>query len=191
VHLEHVELGIGVMLASATANLVVSRAYLYPVARRTDSAALEADAAHLLTDVYTSLGIAGGLILVRLTGYGFFDPVLAICVAVLIMWTAWHLVSHSTRVLLDEALPDEELELVREKVAEHRGELIIGYHKLRTRKAGSKRHIDLHITVPDKMTIGEAHAAAQHIEDDISGLLPNSEVLVHIEPSGHDREDDT
>jgi cation diffusion facilitator family transporter len=191
VHLEHVELGIAVMLVSAAVNLAVSRLYLYPVARRTDSAALEADAAHLLTDVYTSAGVAGGLILVQLTGYEFFDPLIALCVAVLIMWTAWRLVSHSTRVLLDEALPDDELELVREKVSEHRGELIIGYHKLRTRRAGSKRHIDLHITVPDEMTVGEAHAAAQHIEDDIAGLLPSVEVLVHIEPSGHDREDDS
>jgi cation diffusion facilitator family transporter len=191
VHLDHVELGIAVMLVSAVTNLAVSRGYLYPVARRTESAALEADAAHLLTDVYTSAGIAGGLVLVKVTGYESFDPILAICVAVLIMWTAWGLVSHSTRILLDEALPDEELELVRATVAEHRGELILGYHKLRTRRAGSKRHIDLHITVPDQMTVGEAHAAAQHIEDDIAELLPSTEVLVHIEPSGHDREDDS
>jgi len=191
VHLEHVELGIAVMLVSAAANLIVSRAYLNPVARRTDSAALEADAAHLLTDVYTSAGIAGGLVLVKVTGLEFFDPLLAICVAVLIMWTAWRLVSHSTRILLDEALPDDELEQIREKVAEHRGKLIVGYHKLRTRRAGSKRHIDLHITVPDQMTIGEAHDVAEHIEEDLSGLLTHTEVLVHIEPSTHDREDDS
>ena len=191
VHIEHVELGIAVMLVSAVANLIVSRGYLYPVARRTESAALEADAAHLLTDVYTSLGIAGGRILVRSTGYTFFDPVLAICVAVLIMWTAWRLVSHSTRVLLDETLPDDELELIRTKVAEHRGELIIGYHKLRTRRAGSKRHIDLHITVSDEMTVGEAHDIAEHITADITELLPHTEVLVHIEPSEHERDDES
>jgi cation diffusion facilitator family transporter len=191
VHIDHVELGIGVMLVSAVANLAVSRGYLYPVARRTDSAALEADAAHLLTDVYTSLGIAGGLVLVRVTGYTFFDPVLAICVAALIMWTAWKLVSHSTRVLLDEALPDEELEMIREKVAEHRGELIVGYHKLRSRRAGSKRHIDLHVTVPDDMTVAEAHEIAEHIMADLGELLSNTEALVHVEPRSHDREDDS
>jgi cation diffusion facilitator family transporter len=189
VHIDHLPLAIGVMVVSAVANLVVSKGYLYPVARRTDSAALEADAAHLLTDVYTSAGIAAGLVLVRITGYTFFDPVLAICVAVLIMWTAWRLVSRSTRVLLDEALPDDELELIRGKVAEHRGELIIGYHKLRTRRAGSKRHIDLHITVPDEMTVGEAHDIAEHISTDIAELLPHTEVLVHVEPATHERDD--
>ena len=85
-------------------------------------------------------------------------------------------------MLLDEALPDDELEIVRATVAEHRGELIIGYHKLRARRAGSKRHIDLHITVPGDMTIGAAHEIAEHIEADITATLPNTEVLVHVEP---------
>jgi len=191
VDLDHVPLAIAVMLVSAGTNLAVSRGYLYPVARRTDSAALEADAAHLLTDVYTSLGVAGGLVLVEVTGVEELDPLVAIAVALLITWTSWRLVSHSTRVLLDEALPDDEVEELREAVAEHRGELIVGYHKLRTRRAGSKRHIDLHITVPDQMTIAEAHDVAEHIEADIVERLPNCEVLVHIEPSTHEREDDS
>ena len=188
--LDHVPLAIAVMLVSAGVNLAVSRGYLAPVARRTDSAALEADAAHLLTDVYTSLGVAGGLALVEVTGVTALDPLVAIAVALLITWTSWRLVSRSTRVLLDEALPDDEVEELREAVAEHRGELIVGYHKLRTRRAGSKRHIDLHITVPDQMTIAEAHDVADHIEADIAERLPNCEVLVHIEPSTHDRDDD-
>jgi len=92
--------------------------------------------------------------------------------------------------LLDEALPDDELELIREKVAEHRGELIIGYHKLRTRRAGSKRHIDLHITVPDEMTVGAAHDIAEHITRDLEEMIPHAEVLVHIEPAtAHERDD--
>jgi len=191
VHLDHVPLAIAVMLVSAGVNLAVSRGYLSPVARRTDSAALEADAAHLQTDVYTSLGVAAGLALVELTGVEEIDPIVAIVVALLITWTAWRLVSRSTRVLLDEALPDDEVEELREAVAEHRGELILGYHKLRTRRAGSKRHIDLHITVPDQMTIAQAHDVAEHIEADIAERLPNCEVLVHIEPSTHDRDDDS
>lgn len=189
-HIEHIELGVGVMLVSAGANLLVSRGFLSPIARRTDSAALEADAAHLLTDVYTSAGIAFGLILVRVTGWEYFDPILAIAVAMLIVWTGWRLVSRSTRVLLDEALPDDELELIGEKVAEHRGKLIIGFHRLRSRKAGSKRLIDLHVTVPDDMTVAEAHAVAEHIMADIAKLLPNSEALVHVEPRSHDPEND-
>jgi cation diffusion facilitator family transporter len=189
-HLEHIELAIAVMLVSAGVNLWVARGVLSPIARRTDSAALEADAAHHLTDVYTSLGIAAGLALVRLTGWQYFDPILAIAVALLIVWTGWRLVDRSTRVLLDEALPDDELELIGEKVAEHRGELIIGFHRLRSRKAGSKRLIDLHITVPDDMTVAQAHAVAEHIEADIAELLPNSEALVHVEPRSHDPESD-
>ncbi len=159
------------MLVSAAVNLGLAL-YLYPVARRTDSAALRADAAHHLTDVYTSVGVAGGLFLAGLTGKDYFDPLLAIGVAVLIMWTAWQLVSRSTRVLLDEALPADELEMVRATVKEHRGQLILGYHKLRARRAGSKRQIDLHVTVPDDMPIGEAHDIAEHIEADITARLP-------------------
>jgi cation diffusion facilitator family transporter len=189
-HIEHLELAVGVMIVSAGANLLVSRGVLSPVAKRTDSAALEADAAHLLTDVYTSAGIACGLVLVKVTGWEYFDPILAIAVALLIVWTGWRLVDRSTRVLLDEALPDDELELIGEKVAEHRGELIIGFHRLRSRKAGSKRLIDLHITVPDDMTVDEAHGVAEHIEADIVELLPNSEALVHVEPRSHLPESD-
>ncbi len=189
-HIDHLWLAIGVMLLSAAVNIGVSR-YLYPIARRTESAALEADAAHLLTDVYTSLGVAGGLALVKLTGKTFFDPVLAMVVAVIIIRTSIGLMSRSTRVLLDEALPDDELAVIRDTVAEHRGELIVGYHKLRARRAGSKRHIDLHITVEDDMGIVDAHDAAMHISADICRRIPNSEVLVHVEPRSHDREDDS
>jgi cation diffusion facilitator family transporter len=188
-HIDHLWLAIGVMLVSAGVNIGVSR-YLYPIARRTESAALEADAAHLLTDVYTSLGVAGGLALVKITGYTFFDPLLAIAIALVIIRTAVGLMSQSTRVLLDEALPDDELAVIRETVAEHRGELIVGYHQLRARRAGSKRHIDLHITVDDDMGIVDAHDAAMHISADIKRRIPNSEVLVHVEPRSHDREDE-
>jgi cation diffusion facilitator family transporter len=187
-HLDHIWLAIGVMLVSAVVNLGLAL-YLYPVARRTDSAALRADAAHHLTDVYTSAGVAGGLFLVRLTGKDYFDPILAIGVAGLIMWTAWQLVSRSTRVLLDEALPAAELDVIRATVKEHRGTLIIGYHRLRARRAGSKRQIDLHVTVPRDMPISEAHDVAEHIETDIMARLANAEVLVHVEPDTHTPED--
>ncbi len=187
-HLDHETLAIAVMLVSAAVNTALAL-YLYPVARRTESAALRADAAHHLTDVYTSLGVAGGLALVKLTGIVEFDPIMAIAVAVLIVWTAWQLVSASTRVLLDEALPADELQIIRHTVAEHRGDLIVGYHKLRSRRAGNRRHIDLHITVDAMMTVGEAHSVAEHIEADIAAQLPNTEILVHVEPPSHERDD--
>ena len=157
--IDHIWLGIGVMVVSGLANLYVSKKVLYPVARRTESAALEADAAHLLTDVYTSFGVAFGLLLVKVTGWPYFDPIAAIAVAVLIIHTGYELVMQSTRVLLDETLPDEELEEIRRCVREHRGDIISGYHKLRARRAGSRRHVDLHVLVDDEP---HDHGGARH-----------------------------
>ncbi len=187
--LDHIWLGIGVMVISGVTNLIVSKRVLYPVARRTQSAALEADAAHLLTDVYTSFGVAFGLLLVKITGWPYFDPIAAIAVAVLIIKTGYDLVMQSTRVLLDETLPDEELEEIRRCVREHRGDIIYGYHRLRARRAGSRRHVDLHVTVDEDLTITEAHEIAEHITEDIRACIPNTDVLVHVEPKTHDRED--
>ena len=190
-HIDHIWLGIAVMAVSGVVNLVVSKKVLYPVAKRTQSAALEADAAHLLTDVYTSFGVAGGLLLVKITGWAMLDPIAAIAVAVLIIKTGYELVVQSTRVLLDQTLPEEELEEIRRCVTEHRGDLIWGYHKLRARQAGSRRHIDLHVTVDETMTVAEAHETAEHIAADIRDCVPNSDVLVHIEPHSHERDDGT
>lgn len=187
--LDRIWLGIGVMVVSGVANLIVSTRVLYPVARRTQSAALEADAAHLLTDVYTSFGVAGGLLLAKLTGWAYFDPIAAIAVALLIIRTGYVLVVQSTRVLLDETLPEEELEEIRRCVSEHSGDLIWGYHKLRARRAGSRRHVDLHLTVDDDLTITEAHDVAEHIAADIRACVPNTDVLVHVEPRTHERDD--
>ena len=187
--LDHIWLGIGVMVISGVTNLIVSKKVLYPVARRTQSAALEADAAHLMTDVYTSFGVAFGLLLVEITGWPYFDPIAAIAVAFLIIKTGYDLVMQSTRVLLDETLPDEELDEIRRCVREHRGDIIFGYHKLRARRAGSRRHVDLHVTVDEDLSITEAHEIAMHITEDIRDCVPNTDVLVHVEPKTHDRED--
>ena len=188
--IDHIWLGIGVMVVSGVANLIVSRKVLYPVARRTESAALEADAAHLLTDVYTSFGVAAGLLLVKLTGWPYLDPIAAIAVAVLIIHTGYSLVMQSTRVLLDETLPESELEEIRRCVRDHRGDLISGYHKLRARRAGSRRHVDLHVVVDAELTVTEAHDIAEHIEADIRACLPNTDVLVHVEPRAPHRGED-
>jgi cation diffusion facilitator family transporter len=189
VHIDHVWLGVAVMATSGVVNLVVSRAVLYPVARRTQSAALEADAAHLLTDVYTSFGVAVGLVLVKLTGEELIDPIVAIAVATFIMRKGYQLVRGSTRVLLDETLDPDELEEIRRCIRDHKGTLIAGYHRLRARKAGSRRHIDLHITVDETLTVAQAHETAEHIAADIRECVPNADVLVHIEPRSHERVD--
>ncbi len=187
--LDHLWLGVGVMAVSGVVNLVVALRVLYPVARRTQSAALEADAAHLLTDVYTSFGVSAGLLLVQLTGEAIIDPIAAIAVAVLILRTGHVLVVKSTRVLLDETLSDDELDEIRRCLGDHRGDIISGYHKLRARRAGSRRHIDLHITVDEHLSVAAAHDVAEHIGADIRDCVPNADVMVHVEPRSHERDD--
>jgi cation diffusion facilitator family transporter len=182
--IDHVWLGIGVMLVSGVANLIISRKVLYPVARRTESAALEADAAHLLTDVYTSFGVAGGLLLVELTGWQILDPIVAIAVALLIIKTGYDLTVDSVRVLLDRTLPEEELAGISACLDAHRGGLIVDYHSLRARRGGSRRHVDFHITVDGAMTVAEGHAVAGRIAAELRALLPKADILVHVDPEG-------
>jgi cation diffusion facilitator family transporter len=180
--IDHLWLAVGVMGFSAAANLLVAEGILYPTARRTESAALEADGAHLRTDVYTSLGVVIGLLLVKTTGQTWLDPAVAIGIALLILLTAYRLIMQSTRVLLDEALPAQEMEVIRQCVGAHRGEIIVDYHNLRARRSGSRRHVDLHVTVDDALSVGEAHEIAHHISADLRVCLPNLDVLVHVEP---------
>jgi len=125
---------------------------------------------------------APGLIHVRLTGQTWLDPAFAIVIALLILVTAARLVMASTRVLLDETLPADEMELVRRCVVEDRGAVTVDHHELRARRAGSHRYIDLHVQVDDDLSTGETHDAAHHIAADIRVWLPNVDVLVHVEP---------
>ena len=182
--IDHVWLGVGVMIVSGVANLVISLRVLYPVARRTQSAALEADAAHLLTDVYTSFGVAGGLLLVEVTGWQLLDPLVAIAVALVIIRTGYRLTIDSVRVLLDGALPEEELAGIGACLDSHRGDLIRDYHNLRTRRGGSRRHVDFHITVDGDLVVEDGHAVASHLAADLHEILPNADVLVHVDPEG-------
>ena len=176
--------GIFVMGVSALVNLAVSRK-LSKVARETDSAALEADALHLSTDVWTSTGVLGGLVLIRLTGWQLLDPAIAIIVAILIIHAAWVLVRKSTRELADANLPEEELNKIKEIVARHRDKYV-EFHDLRARRAGAQRHIDLHLVLARETHVEEAHALCDLIEKEIEDGLDGSEVLVHIEPCARD-----
>ena len=177
---ESLDLGVGVMAGSAVVNLGVSR-WLHRVARRTDSLALEADAWHLTTDVYTSAGVMVGLVAVWLTGLHILDPIVAIAVAFLIVRAAWGITRKSFLGLVDSRLPRSELRAIRSAINEHLGETL-GFHELRTRKAGSQRFIDLHLVFPGTVTLEEAHRLCDHLEEDINGRLPNSTVTIHCEP---------
>lgn len=174
-----VELGLAVMLFSSVVNFFLSR-YLFKVAKETDSAALEADAHHLSTDVYTGMGIFVGLGLVRLTGLAIFDSLTALGVAGLIVWIAWGVLRNSMGALLDTSLPASEIAEIERILKEH-APPILDYHDLRTRKSGAHRHIDVHLTVPDEMTAREAHNVAEDIEQAISRILPNAQILTHID----------
>ncbi|OQX16098.1 MAG: cation-efflux pump [Desulfobulbaceae bacterium A2] len=172
--------GAAVMGLSAVVNLFVSR-HLFTVAARTDSVALAADALHLRTDVYTSAGVFIGLLAIQLTGLNILDPLFAIVVALMIVKAAIDLTRTAFFPILDARLPDEEETLVHEVMARH-ADRYIEYHKLRTRKAGHIRHIDMHLVVPRLATVQEGHALAHSITADIERALPHSHILVHIEP---------
>jgi len=180
VKLEALGLGIGVMGASAVVNIVVSR-HLLKVARQTDSLALEGDARHLTMDVLSSVGVMVGLVVVQMTGWEMIDPIMGMVVALLIVKTAWQLTWKSLGGLMDVRLPAEEEALIRRSIEEHLGELV-GYHNLRTRKAGAERHIDLHLVMARSVSLEEAHRMSDHLEEDIEGKLPHSDLVIHIEP---------
>lgn len=172
--------GVLVMGLSALVNFFVS-GYLYRVARETDSIALEADALHLRTDIYTSTGVMAGLVLMYFTGFYWFDPVVAIIVALLIMKAAWELAKNAFFPLLDVRLPVREEKAIKSIINNHASHFI-EFHKLRTRKAGSERHIDLHLVVPSNQQVDQAHRLCHLIVDDIERQFPQTQVLIHVEP---------
>jgi cation diffusion facilitator family transporter len=179
--------GIAVIAFSEVANLAVS-SYLAREARAHDSPALESDAAHLRTDALTSLGVLVGLGLVQLTGEVAFDPIAALIVAVAIVIAGLRIVSRSSRVLVDEALPPGELDLIESAIAARRAPEVAGYHKLRARRAGSHRHIDLHVQFRSGTSLERAHELSHELRDAISAELGDADVLIHVEPESSLRE---
>ncbi len=179
--------GVVVMLASAIVNLFVSQR-LFRVGRETDSVALQADAWHLRTDVYTSAGVMFGLIVILLgqrawPGHdlNWVDPVAAIAVALLIIKSAYTLTIESGVHLLDVKLPDTEQAWIIAHIISFNPE-VKSYHKLRTRKAGSERFVDVHIRVAGNSSVRESHTLAHKIIDGIKLHLPGTSVSVHVEP---------
>lgn len=171
--------GLVVMGFSALVNTFVAR-HLHRTARKTESVALEADAHHLWIDVYTSLGVMTGLALVAVTGRAFFDPLVALVVAVFILKTGWDVMRAAFAPLVDERLPDDEISRVEAIIREHPE--VLSWHKLRTRKAGSQRHIDVHIQVEDEMSLRDAHRVTEELEDQMRAAWPGAQVVIHTEP---------
>ena len=183
---ESLGVGIAVIGFSTVANLAVST-YLYRQARLTDSPALEGDAAHLRTDAATSGGVLVALVLVEVTGVQLLDPITALLVAVAIVGAGVRILARSSRVLVDEALPESELDAVREAIERHGAPEVAGFHKLRARRAGSRRYVDLHVQFADGTSLRRAHEVSHELEGDIRARLRGADVLIHLEPEERSR----
>ena len=169
-------LGLCATLVNGCTAVVLLRA-----GRRHGSIVLEADGRHLLTDVWTGLAVLAGLVVVSLTGVHLFDPLIALALAVNILWTGYDLIRRSFNGLMDHALPSEEQAAVRSAIEKHLGPNM-DYHALRTRQAGRRRFVDFHLLVPGRLSVQEAHTLTGHIEEAVRSVLPELEVTVHIEP---------
>lgn len=187
--------GAAVMLVSAAVNIVVSQ-MLFKVARDTESVALEADAWHLRTDVWTSLGVMVSLAAIWF-GHMFFpqvdlhwlDPASAIVVALLICIAAWELTVKSTKDLLDRSLPPEEEQWIREYLAGLRPS-VHGFHRLRTRRSGRTRFVDVHMLVDEDLHVRVAHDIAEQATEAIDEHFPGASVTTHVEPCAGECGDD-
>ncbi len=173
--------GIAVMGLSVVANLAVSTV-LFRQARAHDSPALEGDAAHLRADALTSAGVLLGLVLVELTGVVALDSITALLVAGAIVAAGLQILRRSSGVLVDEALPPQEMDRIEAAIAAARTPEVAGYHKLRARRAGSYRHIDLHVQYRSGTSLERAHELAHEMRDAIEDAIPGAEVLIHAEP---------
>ncbi len=181
VALEHLGPGIAVGAAAAAMNYATARVMLQ-VGRKHDSITIEADARHLLTDVWTSAGVLGGLFVVLLLpGAAFLDPLIAAAVGLHIIYTGFGLLRRSIDGLMDAALSPGEIAQAQALIS---AALPPGasFHALRTRKAGPRRFIEFHLLVPGTMSVAESHTLCDRVEEMLCGELPNASVTIHVEP---------
>ena len=174
-------LGLALSAAASGINLGVGM-LLIRVGRREHSIALEADGHHLMTDVWTSAGVIAGVALVFLTGWLRLDPLVALAVAVHIVWIGLRLMRRSWKGLLDAAISIEDTGEVTRLFTEYSRRYGVSFHALRTRQAGARRFISFHFLVPDAWTVAQAHQLSEEIEARIRSMVPNAAVFTHIEP---------
>lgn len=178
--LEAVGIGLLVSVVASIINLVTAR-ILMKVGRQHNSITLEADAHHLMTDVWTSVGVIAGVGLVWLSGWLWLDPIIALIVAANIIWTGWQLMQRSAAGLMDVSLTADQLEQVEGVLAGYRLQGL-DFHALRTRQAGSRAFVTLHVLVPGQWTVQLGHDWAERIEADIRKAVPHAHVTTHLEP---------
>ncbi len=178
--IELTEAGIGVMVVSIVVSILLSR-HLLKVSRATDSLALEAIAHNIAADVYSAAGVLAGLVVIRFTELVILDPIIALAVSLIIIKSAYNVIRKSFGGLIDVKLPKKEEAEIKSCLKEHVGQLV-GFHELRTRKAGSQRFIELHLVMPKNTSVEEAHRMCDHLEQDLENKLNNTNVTIHIEP---------
>jgi len=178
--LGRVDLALALSLLATAINGGVARVLLR-AGHRLDSITLRADAHHLLTDVWTSLGVVLGVALTKLSGLPVLDPLIAIAVALQIIFTGWRLLRETAAGLLDRALPADDLATLKALLEIHSGEGV-AFHALRTRRAGSRRFVSCHVLVPGDWTVQRGHDFCERIEAEISAALPRCHPFTHLEP---------
>jgi cation diffusion facilitator family transporter len=178
--IEAVGIGLAISLVASAINFATALT-LMKVGRQHNSITLEADAHHLLTDVWTSAGVIIGVALVWLTDWLWLDPVIALFVAANIVWTGWQLLRRSAAGLMDVSIPAEQLKAVETVLDGYRAQGL-DYHALRTRQAGVRAFISLHVLVPGAWTVQQGHDWLERIESEIRSSVPNAHVTTHLEP---------
>ena len=178
--LEQVGVGLGISVIASVINLLTALVLLR-AGREHRSITLEADAHHLLTDVWTSVGVILGVAAVWLTGWLWLDPLLALLVAANIIWTGVRLVSRSAAGLMDAALTTDQQSALAAVMETHRRQGI-DFHALWTRQAGSRVFISVHVLVPGRWTVKQGHDLVERIEAEMRAALPHAHVLTHLEP---------
>ncbi len=178
--IENLNIGLMISLGAAGVNFIAAR-FILIAAHNYDSITLEADAKHLLTDVWTSIGVIAGLVTAQVTGLFIIDPIIAFLVATNIVLSGIDIIKRSFRGLMDFSLPDNEIRVI-EKIIKEYSEEDIHYHNLRTRKSGPNRFIEFHILLTGTTSVQTAHDLCEAIEDEIKRELKNTQVTIHVEP---------
>lgn len=179
--IENIGVGSFISLAATLINLIVGL-ILIRVGRRAHSIILEADGQHLLTDVWTSVGVVSGIVLVGFTGWFILDPIIALLVALNIVWTGFQLIRRSALGLMDTTVTPETHQKIVEILDAFVAEKGIDYHALRTRQAGAKKFVSVHILVPDEWTVQKGHDLTEEIETKICEEIHDSTIFTHLEP---------
>ena len=178
--LSHLYLGMIVMGVSAVMNFIVSQK-LMKVAKQTESIALESDAWHLRTDVFTSAGVFLGILIIWITGIEWLDLVISIVIALLILKEAYSLIRRSFSDLMDASLPEEEIDKIKEIITRH-ADQYTNFHGLKTRRAGSDKFVEFHLMMPHAATLDLSHALVSHIEAEIKEEIERVTIIIHLDP---------